>query len=601
MSKWVIASCLVATALSGVEKGTSTWISKKDWEAFLSSKKCDTDAVLLHDGSDLCGQLEKIPTLSYSFANLTFTPSKIAFIALAETGQGVKLQIVTRDGQNYLADLGKGKFVFNVQESNGAYVKKEIDPKKVRLIVLKERETFTATPFSKISTIEMRNGDQIPALLQDEPLVLTDGWREITLKPSEIIELSFNGGVHGRILEGGLPTELNFKFIQEPTLGFTIPQNGEKINLPWEKIEMITTFNGGFKAGDRRTPSVLNLLSTYIKNAYGDRPEAFGNTQGTLLVGASGALAVIPSEFEGLDKIGMEMMHEPSPLFDQAEETQWDLHIAFEETSMVDKFEQIAMLEPAQLQEIKEALVFDSIQKVDVDPPTFDVKDVDDAQETPLKNKTPTPALTEKDPDLTDEELELLEGLIANEEVSEKVLHSLANSHSNSIASPMQGRKGMTHVAKETLAVSSEFGAKRGVMIPTNGKPTLLVSVPSFYIDQKPVTNRDYQIFVLTTKHVPPPHWGGMQIPEGLEDKPVVNISCKDAESYATWIGRRLPSQLEYSSAIKAGSLKPEQKLKEWSGTNASANSKLVLSGNAFVTRNENWLDHNTGFRTVAD
>lgn len=591
MSKWVIASCLVATALSGVEKSASTWISKKDWEAFLSSKKCETDAALLHDGSELCGKLEKLPTLSYSFATLSFTPAKIAFIALSETGQGTKLQIVTRDGQNYLADLGKGKFVFNVQESNGTFVKKEIDPKRVRLIALKEREAFTMTPFSKISSIELRNGDHVPALLEDEPIVLTDGWREMSLSPSEIIELSFNGGVHGRILEGGLPTSLNFKFIQEPTLGFTIPQTGEKINLPWEKIETITTFNGGFKSGDRRAPSILNLISSHIKNAYGDKPESFGNTKGKLLEGASGALAVLPVEFEGLETIGMETFGQPSPLFDQAEESQWDLHIAFEDsTQTLQQFEPIAMLDPQQLQEIKEALVFDSIQKVDIDPPTFDVKDIP-------ANESVSASITEKDPDLSDEELELLEGLIAHEQVSDKVLNSFTHSKSPDLLKP----RGMTHVPKETLAASSDSAGKRGILIPTSGKPTLLVSIPAFYIDQKPVTNGDYHTFVLTTNYTPPPHWGGTRVPKGLEDMPVVNISYKDAESYAAWMGRRLPSQLECSSAIKSGALKPQQNLKEWSATSASANSKLVLSGKAFVTRNENWLDHNTGFRTVVD
>lgn len=602
MSKWVriykyplIAGCFLAASLGSVETAP-TWISKKDWEAFLSAKRCDRDALLLIDGTQICGRLDKLPTLSFSFASLNFIPSKVALLAVVETGQGLKMQIVTRDGQNYLASVGKGKFVFNVAEGEGL-VKKEIDPKSIRLAILQERDTITSPSFKALSTITLRNGDQLPATLADEPIVLTDGWREMALQPNEIIELSFNGGVHGKILEGGLPTVLSFKFIQEPALSLTIPYSGEKVKLPWEMIETITTFNGGFKAGERQAGSVLNLLSNHIQNIYGSKPESFGNTKGKLLDGVIGALVVPPKDFEGLEQIGMETIGQPTPLFDPTEEQRWDLHIAFEAPAApaMERFEQIAMLDPDQLQEIKEALVFDSIQKKDVDPPTFDVPDPLPLEDKPDPPK-PTPLSLGKDPDLTDEELELLEGLIAHEAIPQKVLEAVHHPQSKSALS----RKRMTYIAEGKLAVSHLQRAKRGVLIPTTGKPTLLVRVPSFYIDDRPVTNADYQIFILATNYPPPPHWGGTRVPEGLEDAPVVNICYKDAERYAAWIGRRLPTELEWASAIKSKMVKPTQ-LKEWSATNSTANSKLVLCSDAFVTRNENWLDHTTSFRTVAD
>lgn len=590
VQKLMIAGCLVTATLVGVENPSNSWLSKKDWESFLLAKKCDCDALLLNDGTQLTGQIEKLPTLAYSFANLSFNPEKVALVALAETGQGIKLQIVTRDGQNYLASLGTGKMIINIAEE-GKLVKKEIDPKKVRLIVLKERGSLTNPAYRTISSIELRNGDHLPAIIADEPLVLTDGWREMSLLPSEIIELSFNGGVHGSILKGGLPTALNFKFIKEPSLNITIPQSGEKITLHWEKIEAISTFNGGFRAGDKQRGSLLNLLSDHIKNVYGNKSESFGNTKGTLLEGASGALALPPHVFVGLAELGTEQLGQPEPLFDNAEEAQWNLHIAFEETSsMLAPFEQVAMLDPDQIREIKEALVFDGLQKVDFDPPTFDVPPPPKDEDKPL--------LAVKDDDLNDEELELLEGLLAQESLPKKVLEAVKPS--NSIDSALI-RKGMVYVAEGKVAVQLENPVRRAVLIPTTGKPTLLVKVPSFYIDRNPITNSEYQIFVLATKYPSPPHWGGSQVPKGLEQTPVVNVSYKDAEKYAAWAGRRLPTQFEWESAIKGKEIHPTQKLKEWSSSNASANSRLVLAGHAFVTRNEHWLDYSTGFRTIAD
>jgi|GEM_PF-6465151 len=614
MSKWVIAGFLVTASLGGIESAPSLWFSKKDWQSFLSAKKCEMDALLLSDGTQICGEVEKLPSLKYSFTNLNFDPEKVSFFALSETGQGLKYQIVTRDGQNYLASLGKGKFVIHIFE-DGQTIKKEIDPKKVRLAVLKERKVLTSPGFKTISTIDLRNGDSLPVILSEEPIVLTDGWRELSLQPSEIIELSFNGGVHGKVLEGGLPTQLNFKFIQDPTLSLTIPQGGEKVKLPWEQIERVTTFNGGFRDEGRQIGSLLNTLSGHIKNAFGDKPESFGNNKGKLLEGASGALALLPQAFDGLADLGQEEINDAAPaapIFDSAEEAHWNLHIAFEESAPVEQVEQIAMLDPDQLREIKEALVFDAIQKVDLDPPTFDVPDAPPLETTdgavaqedekieahvaaPVKAKVSR--IEEKDPDLTDEELELLEGLLAHESLTQSVIDAVVKPKKEAVIE----RRGMTYVAEEKIALRSEVGMVRGILLPTSGKPTLLVKVPSFYIDTKPVTNAEYQVFVLTTNYPPPPHWGGTKVPEGLEDKPVVNVSCKDAEAYAAWAGRRLPSQLEWSSAVKGKALESTQNLKEWSATSASAHSKFVFTGAAFVTRNENWLDHATGFRTIAD
>lgn len=73
------------------------------------------------------------------------------------------------------------------------------------------------------------------------------------------------------------------------------------------------------------------------------------------------------------------------------------------------------------------------------------------------------------------------------------------------------------------------------------------VSLPAFYVDQLEVSNGDYKIFCEKTKH-PPPHSANF---DKNPELPVSNVSFKDAEEYATWIGKRLPSEREWEKAAR--------------------------------------------------
>jgi len=133
--------------------------------------------------------------------------------------------------------------------------------------------------------------------------------------------------------------------------------------------------------------------------------------------------------------------------------------------------------------------------------------------------------------------------------------------------------------------------------------PVHHVTVDGFWIDTTPVTNAQFRAFVEATGYVtwaeiapdpadypgakasmlkagglvftPPkkavalddwsqwwrftfgaqwrrPHGKGSHI-GGLDDHPVVQISCKDAEAYAAWVGKELPSESEWEFAARGG------------------------------------------------
>lgn len=134
-------------------------------------------------------------------------------------------------------------------------------------------------------------------------------------------------------------------------------------------------------------------------------------------------------------------------------------------------------------------------------------------------------------------------------------------------------------------------------------RPAHPVRVDPFWIDAAPVTNREFAAFVDATGHVtnaelsadpadypgadpallqpaslvfePPAHrvslrdfsqWWDYRLGanwrtplgqgsslEGLDDHPVVHIAFEDAQAYAAWVGKELPTEAEWEFAARGG------------------------------------------------
>ena len=74
------------------------------------------------------------------------------------------------------------------------------------------------------------------------------------------------------------------------------------------------------------------------------------------------------------------------------------------------------------------------------------------------------------------------------------------------------------------------------------------VDVPEFWITKTPITNSQFMAFVNATNRNAPKHW---PFPESASERPVVNASREDADAFARWLNKDLPTIAQWEKAAR--------------------------------------------------
>jgi len=149
---------------------------------------------------------------------------------------------------------------------------------------------------------------------------------------------------------------------------------------------------------------------------------------------------------------------------------------------------------------------------------------------------------------------------------------------------------------QSTETIIADFDGAEMVLIPkgkfcmgsklTEGEsdehPRHEVYLDDFYIDLYEVTNAQYAIFLETTEYKKPKYWNDEKFNQ--PEQSVVGVSWFDANEYAKWVGRRLPTEAEWEKAARGSNRLVYPWGNEW-------NEKFVIKNNIPLSAESEKLD----------
>jgi iron(II)-dependent oxidoreductase len=134
---------------------------------------------------------------------------------------------------------------------------------------------------------------------------------------------------------------------------------------------------------------------------------------------------------------------------------------------------------------------------------------------------------------------------------------AVASERSSSRYAGTSASRGVEMVVVEAGAY--EIGASNRGFAYDNERPRHPVELDAFAIDRTPVSNGAYISYMEATGAEPPLYWrrqgdGWIDTSRGQSkpidpSEPVIHVSCEQADGFARWAGKRLPTEFEWEAA----------------------------------------------------
>lgn len=146
----------------------------------------------------------------------------------------------------------------------------------------------------------------------------------------------------------------------------------------------------------------------------------------------------------------------------------------------------------------------------------------------------------------------------------------------NAVNSPTAAK----NIAPEGMAYipGGEFTMGRADGVSEAEKPAHKVSVQPFYMDIYETTNEQYAEFVKANNRQPPTVWVNGKFPNGQAKFPVVGVDWEDANAFAKWAGKRLPTEEEWEFAARGANNLLYPWGNDWKQENANVGSQAFVA-----------------------